>query len=111
MTFKAHTDDLRESPLLELVRQLRQLGKAVSYFDPNVESEDLIRMGLDQQVSESRCDTVSQLVSSVDLLIVGHNTNYGRDAAHAAKRFMPVIDLVGLGDAFKYAKNCEGICW
>lgn len=111
MTFKAHTDDLRESPLLELVRQLRQLGKAVSYFDPNVESEDLIRMGLDQQVSESRCDTVSQLVSSVDLLIVGHNTNYGRDAAHAAKRFIPVIDLVGLGDAFKYAKNCEGICW
>ena len=96
---------------IELVRQLRQLGKEVSYFDPNVESEDLIRMGLDQQVSESRCHTVSQLVSSVDLLIVGHNTDYGRDAAHAAKRFMPVIDLVGLGDSFKYAKNCEGICW
>jgi len=111
LTFKAHTDDLRESPLLELVRQLRELGHQVSYFDPNVASEDLLRMAVDQQTSQSRCATIEQLVGSVDLLVVGHNTDYGRDAASAAKRFMPVIDLVGLGNSFKYAKNCEGVCW
>jgi GDP-mannose 6-dehydrogenase len=111
LTFKAYTDDLRESPLVELVKQLRESGQEISYFDPNASAEDLLRMGVDQHTSESRCTDTDQLVRSVDLLVVGHNTDYGRDAARAAKRFMPVIDLVGLGNSFKYAKNCEGICW
>jgi GDP-mannose 6-dehydrogenase len=111
LTFKAHTDDLRESPLVELVKQLRELGQEIHYFDPNATSADLLRMGVDQQVSQSGCTSIDQLVGSVDLLVVGHNTDYGRAAATAAKRFMPVIDLVGLGHSFKYAKNCEGVCW
>lgn len=111
LTFKAHTDDLRESPLLELVKQLRTLGHDISYFDPNATAADLLRMAVDQQTSESGCTNIDQLVRSVDLLVVGHNTDYGRAAAAAAKRFMPVIDLVGLGNSFKYAKNCEGVCW
>ena len=111
LTFKAHTDDLRESPLLELVKQLRESGQEIRYFDPNATSENLLRMGVDKETSESGCSSIDQLVRSVDLLVVGHNTDYGRDAAHAAKHFMPVIDLVGLGNSFKYAKNCEGVCW
>ena len=111
LTFKAYTDDLRESPLLELVRQLRDQGHVVSYFDPNASSADLLRMGMDKITSDSGCTNIDQLVGSIDLLVVGHNTDYGREAARAAKRFMPVIDLVGLGNSFKYAKNCEGVCW
>jgi len=111
LTFKAHTDDLRESPLLELARQLHDQGHVVSYFDPNASSADLLRMGMDKHTSHSGCTNIDQLVGSVDLMVVGHNTDYGREAAQAAKRFMPVIDLVGLGNSFKYAKNCEGVCW
>jgi len=111
LTFKAYTDDLRESPLLELARQLRDQGHVVSYFDPNASSADLLRMGMDKITSDSGCTNIDQLVGSIDLLVVGHNTDYGREAAQAAKRFMPVIDLVGLGNSFKYAKNCEGVCW
>jgi len=66
---------------------------------------------MDKHTSHSGCTNIDQLVGSVDLLVVGHNTDYGREAAQAAKRFMPVIDLVGLGNSFKYAKNCEGVCW
>ena len=111
LTFKANTDDLRESPLLELVRQLRERGHDISYFDPNAGCEDLLRMGADKQTSHSRCTSIDQLISVTDMLVVGHNTDYGRDAAYLAERFMPVIDLVGLGNSFKYAKNCQGICW
>lgn len=111
LTFKADTDDLRESPLLELVKQLRERGHEIRYFDPNVKPEDLLRMGLDAQVSDSQCMIVDQLIATTDMLVVGHNTDYGRDAAKIAKRFMPVIDLVGLGNSYKYAKNCQGICW
>ena len=111
LTFKAHTDDMRESPLLELVRQLRERGHDIRYFDPNVASEDLLKMGVERQLSYSRCLNIEQLVNTTDMLVVGHNTDYGRGAAHLAEGFMPVVDLVGLGNSFKYAKNCQGICW
>ena len=111
LTFKAHTDDMRESPLLELVRQLHERGHDIRYFDPNVAPEDLLRMGIEPQLSYSRCTNIEQLVNTTDMLVVGHNTDYGRAAAHLAERFIPVIDLVGLGNSFKYAKNCQGICW
>ena len=34
LTFKARTDDLRDSPALEVIRQLRERGAAVKAFDP-----------------------------------------------------------------------------
>jgi GDP-mannose 6-dehydrogenase len=111
LTFKPDTDDLRESPMLELVRRLRERGYEICYFDPNVDSKDLLKMGLDQQVSHSGCSNIDQLINTTEMVVVGHNTDYGRDSARSAERFMPVIDLVGLGNSFKYAKNCQGICW
>ena len=36
LTFKARTDDLRESPSLEIIRRLRQRGATVQAFDPAV---------------------------------------------------------------------------
>ena len=56
-------------------------------------------------------DFFDQLINDTELVVIGHNTDYGRDCARLAERFMPVIDLVGLGNSFKYAKNCQGICW
>jgi GDP-mannose 6-dehydrogenase len=111
LTFKANTDDLRESPLLELVKQLRERGHDISYFDPNVGPKELLKMGLDKQASHSRCTNIDQLVNDAELVVIGHNTDYGRVCARLAERFMPVVDLVGLGNSFKYAKNCQGICW
>jgi UDPglucose 6-dehydrogenase len=36
LTFKARTDDLRESPSLEIIRRLRERGATVQAFDPAV---------------------------------------------------------------------------
>jgi UDPglucose 6-dehydrogenase len=36
LTFKARTDDLRDSPSLEIVRRLRERGATVRAFDPSV---------------------------------------------------------------------------
>jgi len=36
LTFKARTDDLRDSPSLEIVRRLKERGARISAFDPSV---------------------------------------------------------------------------
>ena len=37
LTFKARTDDMRDSPALEIVRRLRARGAVVQAYDPSVE--------------------------------------------------------------------------
>ena len=40
LTFKARTDDLRESPSLEIIRRLRERGAVIKAYDPAVEPGD-----------------------------------------------------------------------
>jgi UDPglucose 6-dehydrogenase len=40
LTFKARTDDLRESPSLEIIRRLRERGAVIQAYDPAVEPGD-----------------------------------------------------------------------
>ena len=39
LTFKANTDDRRDSPSLQISHRLRELGATVQAFDPTVEAE------------------------------------------------------------------------
>ncbi|EME30827.1 UDPglucose 6-dehydrogenase [Galdieria sulphuraria] len=43
LTFKANTDDLRESPAIYVVQELLSLGALVSVYDPQVKEESVIR--------------------------------------------------------------------
>ncbi|GJQ12245.1 hypothetical protein GpartN1_g4036.t1 [Galdieria partita] len=43
LTFKANTDDLRESPAIYVVQELLSLGAHVSVYDPQVKIESVIR--------------------------------------------------------------------
>jgi UDPglucose 6-dehydrogenase len=47
LTFKAHTDDLRDSPAIEIVRRLVAAGASVCAFDPEVGTDAQIVEGLE----------------------------------------------------------------
>ncbi len=47
LTFKAHTDDLRDSPAIEIVRRLLAAGADVCAFDPEVDKDADIVDGLE----------------------------------------------------------------
>ena len=46
LAFKSDTDDLRESPNIDLARKLIQGGYAVSIYDPSLKPEHLIGQNL-----------------------------------------------------------------
>jgi GDP-mannose 6-dehydrogenase len=46
LAFNSDTDDLRESPNIDLARKLIQGGYAVSIYDPSVKAEHLIGQNL-----------------------------------------------------------------
>lgn len=64
LTFKAGTDDLRESPAIEVVKRLVAQGVAVSAFDPAVDGP------LDDLPEVTVCSDAYDAVEGVDALVV-----------------------------------------
>jgi len=73
LAFKAHTDDLRESPNIDLARGLLREGYKLSVFDPAIDANKLV--GANLGYAYTQIPTLAQLLVSKD---VAENTAYDR---------------------------------
>lgn len=124
LTFKPDTDDLRESPQLQLIHQLMQSGFTVRWYDPLVKKmfNGKSCTGKIPQLAPSlrylstflpylACNNINDLCQRSDTLIVAHNTEEFRDAAIMNIRKKIIVDLVHLNLDGKKYKNYRGLCW
>lgn len=78
LSFKTHTDDLRESPFVELAERLIGKGFSLRIYDPNVYGARLT--GANRRYIETAIPhlasllvpTLDELAAQADLVIVGH---------------------------------------
>lgn len=113
VTFKAGTDDLRESPALQLMKQLQQSGRSVRFYDPylNEEQANSVATSLDTEASDMVCNHFFELIRQSDVVVIAHNHPYAEEIARIAKLYKPVVDLVRLNDQMRGSYNYSGICW
>lgn len=118
LAFKANTDDLRESPVVLLVKRLIGEGREIRIFDPAVNQAKLmgtnlnyIRENLPHLESLMKDDPVDAL-KGVELLIVTQNHGDFRkiitEHKPAVKR---VFDLAGLFSEPPEGVEYHGIAW
>jgi GDP-mannose 6-dehydrogenase len=117
-SFKAGTDDLRESPIVILAEALLGKGYQLKIYDRNVSLARLVGANKDYiehqipHLSSLLCDTVEEVVDGSDVIVVG---NAAPEFATAVARCRPdqtVIDLVRLPvEREKLDATYEGICW
>ncbi|MDF3936707.1 GDP-mannose 6-dehydrogenase, partial [Pseudomonas citronellolis] len=101
LAFKSGTDDLRESPLVELAEMLIGKGYELKIFDRNVEYARV--HGANKEYIESRIPHVSSLlvndldavVRDSDLLVLGNGDPLFADFARQAPGNKRVLDLIG----------------
>ncbi len=124
VTFKPGTDDVRESPILELMAQLRTRGENVVAYDPN------LRFGpsLDGQLAYVKHSTASQaelmdeleglcvangesLMDAVDVVVVAHATPEFRRLVSEREPHVHVIDLARIYTSAKEDPTYQGIAW
>jgi GDP-mannose 6-dehydrogenase len=118
LSFKAGTDDLRESPVISLIRQLWQDGLEISVYDPDVNLEVLLGSNLEylqRQLPQIdrilRTDINSVLDECQTLVITQKRPEF--TAIQGLKRDVAVLDLVRLSQESSVAglANYEGISW
>jgi GDP-mannose 6-dehydrogenase len=99
-SFKAGTDDLRESPIVELIEQLIGKGYAVKVYDKNVSLANL--QGANRAYIESEiphiaslmADSIDAVLESSDVIVIGNRSNTFADVYHRLREDQIMIDLV-----------------
>ena len=115
ISFKAGTDDLRESPILELAEQLIGKGFYLSIYDKNVMkakkegANTALLEGPLHHINERLSDDMEAVIEKADILIVGNTSEEFKniDEKYPNKN---IIDLMRISNKESYGKY-SGICW
>ena len=117
-SFKAGTDDLRESPIVILAEALLGKGVSLKIYDKNVSMAKLVGANKDYIVkqiphlSSLLCNTIDEVIEGSDVIVVGNQAPEFAQAVMACRADQIVIDLVRLpiyGSLMK--ADYRGICW
>jgi GDP-mannose 6-dehydrogenase len=119
LSFKAGTDDLRESPQVQLVKRLLGEGYEVKVWDRDVSLGRLA--GSNRQYIEEVIPHIGSLLSADledvlgwgEVVIVGNRSVKKEDLTRHLRSDQIVIDLVNLDKALRSNRTSsyEGICW
>jgi len=113
ISFKAETDDLRESPLLKLAEKLLALGLDLKIYDKIVSHSKIIGVNKEylSGIEQFLFDVLQEVISSSDVIVIGNNS---KEFATINKILNPkqvVIDLVRIKEIEEAHENYQGICW
>ena len=116
LSFKAGTDDVRESPAVPLVETLIGRGYEVMVYDEIVHPEMLIganKSYLERElphIASIMSSSIEHLVSKNDVIVITNASKQFKDVPHLMNSDQILIDLVGLA---KNSNGCdyEGLAW
>jgi GDP-mannose 6-dehydrogenase len=118
-SFKAGTDDLRESPMIAAIEALLGKGYELKLYDRNVQLAALLGANQDYllnriaHVARLMADSIEEVLEFADTIVIGNDAAEFRDLPLRIRPGQAVVDLVrmlprvrrGAGAAY------DGICW
>lgn len=117
MSFKAGTDDLRESPMVALIETLIGKGLQLAIYDKDVSLARLF--GANKEYIEREIPHISKLmrndlkevIDEAEVVVVGNRSPEFREIEKMRRDGQKIIDLVRLFEEKKSGDWYEGICW
>jgi GDP-mannose 6-dehydrogenase len=117
-SFKAGTDDLRESPIVILAEALLGKGYELRIYDRNVSIARLVGANkeyINKQIphlSSLLCETIDEVLDKSEVIIVGNAAPEFSDALKRTRTDHQIIDLVRVTTAREEIPgHYDGICW
>jgi GDP-mannose 6-dehydrogenase len=115
-SFKAGTDDLRESPIVTLIETLIGKGYKLALYDRDVSLARLFGANKEYiereipHISDLMRSSIDEVIADVDVLVVGSKDAEFRQVKDRMKANQVLIDLVRVFDDRSDA-SYQGICW
>ena len=116
-SFKAGTDDLRESPLVEVIERLLGKGYDVRLYDRNVRIASLVGANKDYilnkipHISKLMVDSIDEVLGHAQTIVIGNGSEEFRNVAERLSAGQVIVDFVKLGDRRSDNSTYDGICW
>ena len=117
LSFKAGTDDLRNSPAVAIIETLVGKGYEVEIYDKNINIARLTgtnKQYIDAHIphlSKLMVDDIDKLLLDNDIFIVNNNENEYNDALLKMGRQVTIIDFVHLSEGVRKRSGYFGINW
>lgn len=119
LSFKAQTDDVRESPVVPIIETLLGRGFSISVYDEFVVPDQLIgsnRAFLDRElphIASLMRASVEEVLQESEVLVVTNGSSTFREISSVAAPEQIIIDLVGDNKFSAEQRNgtYRGICW
>ena len=115
--FKAGTDDLRESPLVEVIESLIGKGYDLKLYDRNVNLAALTGANRDYilnhipHISRLMVEKMEDVLEFAEVIVIGNGAQEFRNILELIKPNQVVVDLVRIVPNKSEAGRYDGICW
>ncbi len=118
LSFKTGTDDLRESPLVDLAEKLIGKGYALKIYDPEVNISKLI--GANKNFIETSIPHIGSLMTTdyenllqtSEIVVVGiSDSNLISTLIKTSRNEQVILDLVNIKERDQINAKYIGICW
>jgi GDP-mannose 6-dehydrogenase len=116
-SFKAGTDDLRESPVVELTERLIGKGYDLRVYDGNVRLASIHGANRDYilnhipHISRLMTRSIDEVLDHADTIVIGNAAPEFRDVPKRLNDGQTVIDFVRVTESRSVSGVYEGICW
>jgi GDP-mannose 6-dehydrogenase len=116
-SFKAGTDDLRESPLVEVIERLIGKGFDLRLYDRNVSLAKLTGANRDYimkaipHIERLMVPTVGEVLEHADVIVIGNSAEEFAAIAPLLRPEQLVIDFVRIRQIEENHANHAGTCW
>jgi GDP-mannose 6-dehydrogenase len=116
-SFKAGTDDLRESPVVEVIERLLGKGYDLRLYDRNVKLASLVGANRDYilnripHISRLMVERIEDILGFAETLVIGNGDKEFRGVIDRLRDGQVVVDLVRITQSQSVAGKYDGICW
>jgi GDP-mannose 6-dehydrogenase len=116
-SFKAGTDDLRESPMVELIERLIGKGYELRVYDRNVNLARLVGANREYilnripHIAALMVESIDAAIAGADVIVIGNADPEFRSVPERLADGQTLVDLVRVNAALSSNGSYDGICW
>lgn len=116
-SFKAGTDDLRESPMIEIIERLIGKGHDLRIYDKNVHVASLVGANRNfilnriPHISKLMVESVDSILDHAETIVIGNKDPEFQSVPSRLRNGQRLVDFVRITNLRSDNGNYEGICW